>query len=203
MSSKMYEANGYNQDLDLLIISHQLKCVCVCVCVISYKKWVQREKHQNNERGEPTTSYIWAGWVWEVIEWTLETLGSWPIMPKNLRRQCIQITPIYLKGHFTHDSESPYLVHSKHSHWWKRRSWSKFASHYTWGPNKVCECKMDITSTWIPTGASNGSCFTITWITFQNHLLEVGITQNQETMAFRTLTTVELFYYVMRENLHE
>ena len=42
-------------------------------------------------------------------------------------------------------------LHFKHSHWWKRRRWSKFASHYTWGTNGVCECKMDVKSTWIPT----------------------------------------------------
>jgi hypothetical protein len=34
----------------------------------------------------------------------------------------------YLRGHFTHDIESPWLSHFKHSHWWKRWSWSKFAS---------------------------------------------------------------------------
>ena len=33
----------------------------------------------------------------------------------------------------------------------KKRSQSKFASHYTWGTNGVCECKMDVKSTWIPT----------------------------------------------------
>jgi hypothetical protein len=55
------------------------------------------------------------------------------------------------KGHFTHKTESPWPLHFKHSHWWKRRSWSKFASHYTWGTDGVCECKMDVKSTWIPT----------------------------------------------------
>jgi hypothetical protein len=34
------------------------------------------------------------------------------------------------KGHFTHDTESPWTLLFKHSHWWKRRSWFKFASHY-------------------------------------------------------------------------
>ena len=29
--------------------------------------------------------------------------------------------------------------------------------------------------------ASNGSCFMVTWIIFKNRLLEVGLTQNQET----------------------
>ena len=51
--------------------------------------------------------------------------------------------------------------------------------------------------------ASNGSRFMVTWTIFKNHLLEVGLTQNQETMALRTLTTVALFYSIMREDLHE
>ena len=46
--------------------------------------------------------------------------------------------------------------------------------------------------------ASNGSCFMVTWTIFKNHLLEVGLTQNRETMALRRLTTVgfTLFYHV-------
>ena len=51
--------------------------------------------------------------------------------------------------------------------------------------------------------ASNGSCFMVTWTIFKNHLLEVGLTQNQETMALRTLTTVDLFYFIMCEDPHE
>ena len=54
-----------------------------------------------------------------------------------------------------------------------------------------------------PYMASNGSCFIVTWSIFKNHLLEVGLTQNQETMALRTLTTVGLFYFIMCENPHE
>jgi hypothetical protein len=42
--------------------------------------------------------------------------------------------------------------------------------------------------------ASNGSCFMITWIVFKNRLLEVGLTQNRETMALRTLET---FWFVL------
>ena len=38
---------------------------------------------------------------------------------------------------------------------------------------------------------------------FQNHLLEVGLTQNQETMALRMLTTIDLFYFTMCEDPHE
>ena len=54
-------------------------------------------------------------------------------------------------GHFTHETKSPWPLHFKHSHWWKRRSRSKSASHYAWRTNWVCECKMDVKSTWIPT----------------------------------------------------
>ena len=38
---------------------------------------------------------------------------------------------------------------------------------------------------------------------FQNHFLEVGLTQNRETMALRTLTTIDLFYFIICEVLHE
>ena len=51
--------------------------------------------------------------------------------------------------------------------------------------------------------ASNGSCFMATWTTSQNHLLEVGLTQNHETMALRMLITVDLFYFIMCEDPHE
>ena len=38
----------------------------------------------------------------------------------------------------------------------------------------------------------NGTCFMVTWIIFKNHPLEVGLTQNWETMALSNLTTVDL-----------
>jgi hypothetical protein len=50
------------------------------------------------------------------------------------------------RGHFRHETESPWPLHFKHSHWWKKRTRCKFASHY-----KVCECKVDVKSTWLPT----------------------------------------------------
>jgi hypothetical protein len=35
---------------------------------------------------------------------------------------------------------------------WERRSRSKFASHYPWGTNGVCECcQVDVKVAWIPT----------------------------------------------------
>jgi hypothetical protein len=48
--------------------------------------------------------------------------------------------------------------------------------------------------------ASNDSCFVVTWIIFQNHLLEVGLIQNKETMALRNLTIVDLLYSAMCED---
>ena len=43
----------------------------------------------------------------------------------------------------------------------------------------------------------------VTWIIFENHLLEVGLTQIWETMALRMFTTVDLFYFIMCEDPHE
>jgi hypothetical protein len=43
----------------------------------------------------------------------------------------------------------------------------------------------------------------VTWIIFKNHLMEVGLTQNPETMALRKLTTVEVFYFTMCEDPNE
>jgi hypothetical protein len=51
--------------------------------------------------------------------------------------------------------------------------------------------------------ASNGSCFMVTWTILKNHLLEVGLTQKWEIMALRTLTTIDLFYFIMCEDPHE
>jgi hypothetical protein len=51
--------------------------------------------------------------------------------------------------------------------------------------------------------ASNGSCFMVAWTIFKNRLMEVGLTQNLETMAFQTLTTVGLVYFIVCEDLHE
>jgi hypothetical protein len=46
-------------------------------------------------------------------------------------------------------------------------------------------------------------CFMVTHTIFKNHLWEVGLTQNQEIMALRMLTTIDLFCFVMREGSHE
>ena len=51
--------------------------------------------------------------------------------------------------------------------------------------------------------ASNGSCFMVTWIICYNHLLEVGLTQKQETMALLNLTTIDVLHFIMYEDPHE
>jgi hypothetical protein len=51
--------------------------------------------------------------------------------------------------------------------------------------------------------ASNGACFMVTWTILKNHLLEVVLTQNRETMTLRTLTTIDLFCLIMCEDMEE
>ena len=51
--------------------------------------------------------------------------------------------------------------------------------------------------------ASNGLSFMFTWIVVKNHFLEAGLTQNRQTMALRTLTTINLFYFIVREDPRE
>ena len=99
----------------------------------------------------------------------------------------------------THETESPWPVHFKHSRWWKWRSRSTFASHSAWGTNRVCECTVGVKPTRVPYMASYGACSMVTWTIFRNHLLKVGLTQNQETMTLCTLATIGLFYFIMCE----
>ena len=140
--------------------------------------------------------------------WGLEILVSSSVQLETASRYPSNI-PYYAwespkeegsKGHFTHETESLWPVHFKHSHWWKRWSRSKFASYYAWGTNGVSKWMQDGCIVYM---ASNGSCFTATWTIFKNHLLEVRLTQNKETMALRTLTTIHLFCFIMCENPHD
>jgi hypothetical protein len=48
---------------------------------------------------------------------------------------------------------------------------------YTCEMQDGCEVCMDFYM------VSSGSCFTVTYIVFRNHCLEVGLTQNRQTMA--------------------
>jgi hypothetical protein len=94
----------------------------------------------------------------------LPPIGSWTTCQHKIRwwpnLGCTSIeelrcsylnTHIYYRGHFTHETKNMWPLHFKHSLWWKRRSWSKFTPHYTWGTDGVCECKMDGKSTWSST----------------------------------------------------
>ena len=51
--------------------------------------------------------------------------------------------------------------------------------------------------------ASNGSYFRVVWTIFKNHFLEVGLTQNRETVSLHMLTTIDLFYFIICKDLHE
>jgi hypothetical protein len=51
--------------------------------------------------------------------------------------------------------------------------------------------------------ALNSSCFMVTSTLFKNHFEKVDLAQNWETMALRTLTNVDLFYFIMCEDPHE
>jgi hypothetical protein len=51
--------------------------------------------------------------------------------------------------------------------------------------------------------ASNASCFMVTWTIFKEHLLKVDLKENRETMALRTLTTLDLSYFIMCEDPHK
>ena len=70
----------------------------------------------------------------------------------------------------------------------------KITSHYAWGTNEVCECKMDAKSTWIPTWYRMDHVPWSLGIIFINRLLKVGLTQNHDTMTLRMLTTIDFFY---------
>ena len=48
------------------------------------------------------------------------------------------------KGHFTHETESPWLLHLKHSHWWKRRSRSHLLHATLEGPTEYVNARWDV-----------------------------------------------------------
>ena len=85
------------------------------------------------------------------------------------------------KGHFTHETESPWPLDFKHSHWWKKAEPVQ-DRYFTlrlkdqrsrWMQDDGCKVYMESYM------ASNGLCFMVTWTVFKNHLLEVGPTQNR------------------------
>ena len=107
-----------------------------------------------------------------------------------------------LEGHFTHETESPWPAHFKHSRSpqgeWHTTSESLGPSllHATLeGPIK------HVNARWMEGlhGFLHGIkwiSFMVAWTIFKDHLLEVGLTQNQEIIAFQMLTIVDLFYFI-------
>jgi hypothetical protein len=67
-------------------------------------------------------------------------------------------------GPLTHETESPWPLHFKHSHWWKRQSHSKFASHYAWGTKGIYMWN----ARWM--WSLHGFLYGIEWIMFHGHL---------------------------------
>ena len=63
----------------------------------------------------------------------------------------------------------------------------------------VSDSKMDVKSTWNPSSMASNVSWSL-GLFFRSRLLEVGLTQNWETMALRNLTTVDLLYFVMCED---
>jgi hypothetical protein len=62
---------------------------------------------------------------------------------------------------------------------------------------------MVVKSTWIPTWHQMDHVSRSLGLIFKNHHLEVGLSQNRETMALRTLTTLDFFYFIVCEDPHE
>ena len=60
---------------------------------------------------------------------------------------------------------------------------------------------MDVKSTWIPTWHPMDHVSWSLGLFFKNHVLEVGLTQNWETMALQTLTIAHIFYIFVCDNL--
>ena len=85
----------------------------------------------------------------------------------------------YSHGHFTHEAQSPWPLHFKHSLWWETWSRSESTSHYAWGTNggsMWMQCKTDVKVYMDAYMASNGSRFMVTWTSIKNRLVEVGFT---------------------------
>ena len=107
------------------------------------------------------------------------------------------------KGRFTHETESPSSIHFKHSHWWKRWRWFKFASHYNiWGTNKVYEGKMDIKSTWIPTWHQMDHVSLSLGLNPQKPPLGGGPNTKLGDLGIPNLRTTDLFYFIMYKKPH-
>ena len=84
-----------------------------------------------NGKKEVWQPLLYMHWMMRLISKCGNSKGSW-------EEKCTPLM-VFRATCFTHKTEGPWPLHSKHSRWWKRRSrWSKFAtSHYAWGTNGV------------------------------------------------------------------
>ena len=96
------------------------------------------------------------------------------------------------KGHFTHETESPWPVRFKPLLLVEKAE--PLQVHFTlhlrdqWSMWMHDGCKVYKTS--------NGSCFVVTWTIFKSHLLEVGLTQkNMRSWHFEP--SQPLIYYIL------
>ena len=103
-----------------------------------------------------------------------------------------------IKGHFTHETESPWPIHFK-------------ALSLVEKPEPVqvryfTLCLRDQQSEYVHARWMQSLQWILTWhrtdhvswslgLFFKNHPLEVGLTEYQETLAFRTLAITYLFYF--------
>jgi hypothetical protein len=95
----------------------------------------------------------------------------------------------WIKGHFTHTRLRARDQYTSSTAIGGKCGAGPSSFHTTLeGPTEYVNCKMDVKSTMDSYMAPNGSCFML-----KNHLLEVGLTQLQETMALRMLIFVDLF----------
>ena len=48
------------------------------------------------------------------------------------------------EGHFTHETESPWPLHFKHSHWWKRWIWAQIGCSHVLLDLKIARRGIDL-----------------------------------------------------------
>ena len=91
-------------------------------------------------------------WVPSPVPWKSSDLNCWH-GPWLVHDVALNYRPLHTRDWvpMTNYTSSTLIVKIIIKKFKKNRSRCKFPSHYAWGTNRVCECKMDKKSTWIPT----------------------------------------------------
>ena len=76
-------------------------------------------------------------------------------------------------------------------------------AHYAWGINGVCQCKMDVKSTWISIWHRMDHVSWSLGLFSNNHLLEVGLTQTGRPCHSECLLWLIYSIFIMCEDSHE